>query len=31
MWTLYQKQWLPFGECLTSMERKGFKIDVQHM
>ena len=28
---LYTKYWLPFGELLTDMERKGFAIDVDHL
>lgn len=29
--TLYSKYWLPFGELLTSMEREGFKVDVDYL
>ena len=28
---LYTKYWLPFGELLTDMERKGFAMDVNHL
>lgn len=30
-WEIYEKYWRPFGELLTSMEREGFKIDINHM
>jgi len=29
--TLYTKYWLPFGEILTDMERRGIKIDVDYL
>ncbi len=28
---LYAKYWLPFGELLTDMERRGFKIDTDYL
>lgn len=29
--TLYTKYWLPFGEVLTDMERRGIKIDTNYL
>jgi DNA polymerase-1 len=29
--TLYMKYWRPFGELLTDMERRGFKIDIEYL
>jgi DNA polymerase I-like protein with 3'-5' exonuclease and polymerase domains len=29
--TLYTKYWLPFGELLTDMERRGIKIDIDYL
>ena len=28
---LYQKYWQPFGELLTDIERRGFKINIKHL
>ena len=30
-YNLYLKYWRPFGELLTDMERKGFKIDLNYL
>ncbi|XP_049849216.1 uncharacterized protein LOC126318245 [Schistocerca gregaria] len=31
MWEFYQTIWLPFGELLTSMERRGIKVDSEYL
>ncbi len=31
LYDLYCKYWLPFGELLTEMERRGIKIDIPHL
>ena len=28
---LYTKYWLPFGELLTTMERNGIRVNVDHL
>ena len=28
---LYLKYWLPFGEVLTDMERRGIAVDVEYL
>ena len=28
---LYCKYWLPFGEILTDIERRGIKVDLEHL
>jgi DNA polymerase-1 len=28
---LYSKYWLPFGELLTDMERRGIKVNVDYL
>lgn len=27
----YNKYWLPFGEILTDMERRGFEVNLEHL
>lgn len=31
MYDFYQQMWLPFGELLTDMERRGIKVDKQYL
>eukprot|EP00741_Cyanophora_paradoxa_P005271 tig00000865_g5110.t1 len=31
MWEFYVEVWRPFGEILTDIERRGFKINVAHL
>ena len=28
---LYSKYWLPFGELLTDMERRGIRVNVDYL
>lgn len=30
-WDLYQKYWLPFGELLTDIERRGIRVNRAHL
>lgn len=30
-WDLYQRYWLPFGEILTDMERRGIYVNQEHL
>lgn len=31
MWDFYLKEWLPFGELLTEIEKEGIRVDVEHL
>ena len=28
---LYEQYWLPFGECLTDIERTGIRVNKEHL
>jgi DNA polymerase I-like protein with 3'-5' exonuclease and polymerase domains len=31
MWDLYRTMWVPLGEVLTTMERRGVGVDKAHL
>jgi len=31
MWDYYKAYWLPFGELLSDIEKRGICIDVNHL
>lgn len=31
IWDIYEQYWLPFGELLTSIERKGMRVNQSHL
>jgi hypothetical protein len=31
MLDFYDAYWLPFGGCLTELERRGFHVDTEHL
>ncbi|EFA79328.1 mitochondrial DNA polymerase A [Heterostelium album PN500] len=31
MWDFYHNLWRPFGHLLTDMERRGMKVDIEHL
>ncbi|EGG16650.1 mitochondrial DNA polymerase A [Cavenderia fasciculata] len=31
MWDFYYMMWRPFGQLLTDMERRGMKVDLEHL